>query len=96
MGRQHVLSAWSGLRPLAADPSRANTENLVRDHLVTVEAGMVTIAGGKWTTYRKVRESCACSQPVVHCVAQRRSYARLHALPDELRITDPFRSCADG
>lgn len=51
-----MLSSWSGIRPLAADPSRTDTENLVRDHVVAVENGMVTISGGKWTTYRKASD----------------------------------------
>lgn len=50
-----VTSSWSGIRPLAADPTRSSTENLVRDHVVAVENGLVTISGGKWTTYRKAR-----------------------------------------
>lgn len=52
--RGDVLSAWAGLRPLiAAGSSEGGTEGLVRNHLVRVEdSGLVTIAGGKWTTYR--------------------------------------------
>jgi len=54
--RSDVKSAWSGIRPLALDPtlgSDENTSNIVRDHVVFVEKdGMVTITGGKWTTYR--------------------------------------------
>jgi hypothetical protein len=53
--RRDVLSAWSGIRPLAADASKGSTENITRDHVLTVDAGVVTITGGKWTTYRKVR-----------------------------------------
>ena len=52
-----VLSAWSGIRPLAADPTQTSTENLSRDHVVAVEPdGLLTVAGGKWTTYRKMAE----------------------------------------
>lgn len=57
--RSDVLSAWSGIRPLAANPSASasSTEAIVRDHVVAVEAnGMVTVAGGKWTTYRLMAE----------------------------------------
>ena len=51
--REDVQSVWSGIRPLAADPNAANTADAVRDHLVTCEGdGMVTVTGGKWTTYR--------------------------------------------
>jgi len=51
--RGDVKSAWSGIRPLALDPHAADTSNALRDHIVTVDKdGMVTITGGKWTTYR--------------------------------------------
>jgi glycerol-3-phosphate dehydrogenase len=51
--REDVLSVWSGIRPLAKDPSATNTADAVRDHLViSDDHGMVTVTGGKWTTYR--------------------------------------------
>lgn len=51
--RSDVKSAWSGIRPLALDPNATDTANALRDHVVTVESdGIVTITGGKWTTYR--------------------------------------------
>lgn len=52
-----VLSAWAGIRPLASDPTQTGTENISRDHVVCVEADrMVTITGGKWTTYRRMAQ----------------------------------------
>ncbi|QLG74100.1 hypothetical protein HG535_0F06120 [Zygotorulaspora mrakii] len=61
--RDDVLSAWAGIRPLVLDPrktkgkSGGSTQGLVRSHLVfTTDNGMVTIAGGKWTTYREMAE----------------------------------------
>lgn len=55
--RGDVLSAWSGLRPLVRDPKAASTQGLVRNHMIHVsDSGLVTIAGGKWTTYRKMAE----------------------------------------
>lgn len=55
--RRDVVSAWSGIRPLAADPSQSGTENLSRDHVVVNEGdGMITATGGKWTTYRLMAE----------------------------------------
>jgi glycerol-3-phosphate dehydrogenase len=51
--RGDVLAAWSGIRPLVSDPNAKDTQSLVRDHMVHVSnSGLVTIAGGKWTTYR--------------------------------------------
>ncbi|KAL0294136.1 UNVERIFIED_CONTAM: Glycerol-3-phosphate dehydrogenase SDP6, mitochondrial [Sesamum radiatum] len=55
--RVDVLSAWSGIRPLAMDPKAKNTESISRDHVVYEDfPGLVTITGGKWTTYRSMAE----------------------------------------
>lgn len=57
MRRTDVLSAWSGIRPLAVDPNAKDTANISRDHVVTEDfPGLVTITGGKWTTYRRYME----------------------------------------
>ena len=60
-----MLSSWSGIRPLASDPTRTSTENIVRDHVVALEGGLITITGGKWTTYRKVRQAAAGKHAVL-------------------------------
>jgi glycerol-3-phosphate dehydrogenase len=53
--RDDVLAAWSGLRPLVSDPKASDTARLSRDHVVHVAgSGLVTVAGGKWTTYRRM------------------------------------------
>ena len=55
--RGDVLSAWAGLRPLVRNPNAASTEGLVRNHMIHVsDSGLLTIAGGKWTTYRAMAE----------------------------------------
>lgn len=55
--RSDVLSAWSGLRPLVKDPSAHDTQSLVRNHMIHVsDSGLLTISGGKWTTYREMAE----------------------------------------
>ena len=57
--RGDVLAAWSGIRPLVKDPAARNTESLVRNHLISIsDSGLVTCAGGKWTTYRQMAEEC--------------------------------------
>ena len=54
-----ILSVFSGLRPLAA-PTHADTNStkeISRDHKLVVSAkGLITITGGKWTTYRLMAE----------------------------------------
>merc|ERR1712136_164047 len=53
--RGDVLAAWSGIRPLVIDPNSKDTQSISRNHVVEVsESGLVTIAGGKWTTYRSM------------------------------------------
>lgn len=53
--RGDVLSAWAGIRPLVQDPNKTDTQSIARNHIVHVsEHGLVTIAGGKWTTYRSM------------------------------------------
>ena len=52
--RADVQSAWTGIRPLVKDPNAKDTQSLVRNHVIHVsdKSGLITIAGGKWTTYR--------------------------------------------
>lgn len=55
--RGDVLSAWSGIRPLVQDPNKGDTKSLARNHIVHVsESKLITIAGGKWTTFRAMAE----------------------------------------
>ncbi|XP_019638356.1 PREDICTED: glycerol-3-phosphate dehydrogenase, mitochondrial-like [Branchiostoma belcheri] len=53
--RGDVLAAWSGIRPLVSDPNSKNTQSISRNHVIEVSpSNLVTIAGGKWTTYRSM------------------------------------------
>jgi glycerol-3-phosphate dehydrogenase len=55
-----VRSAFAGLRPLISPPREgaASTSRLTREHAAVVSgSGLVTITGGKWTTYRRMAES---------------------------------------
>jgi glycerol-3-phosphate dehydrogenase len=52
-----IKATWSGLRPLVANPTASDTAGLARDHILqTSPSGLVTLAGGKWTTYRKMAQ----------------------------------------
>lgn len=58
LGRDDVMATWSGLRPLA-DPKHSSekTAEISRDHFILVSKDqLITIVGGKWTTYRKMAE----------------------------------------
>ncbi len=61
-----VKARWSGLRPLAYDPKAKSSAELARDHvIIEAKSGLITITGGKWTTYRLMAE-----QTVDHAVHQ--------------------------
>jgi glycerol-3-phosphate dehydrogenase len=57
--RADVLSVFVGIRPLVRSGSGENTASLSRDHTIHIDpSGLLTIAGGKWTTYRHMAEDC--------------------------------------
>lgn len=54
---EDVLSIYAGLRPLVKHGDGKNTAALSRDHTILIsDSGLVTVTGGKWTTYRKMAE----------------------------------------
>jgi len=55
--RSDVTSVWCGLRPLIQAEETASTAQLVREHLLQISSsGLLSMAGGKWTSYRKMAE----------------------------------------
>jgi len=56
--KKDVLSMFAGLRPLAApQDGSAKTKEISRSHKIFVaDSGLITITGGKWTTYRRMAE----------------------------------------
>jgi glycerol-3-phosphate dehydrogenase len=57
--RADVLSVFTGIRPLVKATDVNNTAALSRDHTIQVaKSGLLTICGGKWTTYRRMAEDC--------------------------------------
>ncbi len=57
--RSDVLSVFAGIRPLVRAGGVSNTAALSRDHTIHIDpTGLLTICGGKWTTYRRMAEDC--------------------------------------
>lgn len=55
--RPDVQSVFVGLRPLVKPADDADTKAISRDHTIVIsEGGLVTVTGGKWTTYRRMGE----------------------------------------
>nr|KAG5714785.1 hypothetical protein BaRGS_000273 [Batillaria attramentaria] len=65
--RGDVQSAWSGIRPLVCDPEKVDTQSIARNHVIEVSSNkLITIAGGKWTTYRHMAEETV-DRAIVTC-----------------------------
>ena len=82
-----VLSAFAGLRPLVKTSNARNSALVPRDHALTVSpAGLVTIGGGKWTTYRKMAEDTVDAASEVGGLPRRvcpTTKLPLHGCPEE-------------
>jgi glycerol-3-phosphate dehydrogenase len=83
--RQDIRSAYAGLRPLVKSGTAKSTARLSRDHTIVVSpSGLVTLTGGKWTTYRKMGEDVIQQAAVVGNLEHRASLTRtmrLHGAP---------------
>ena len=57
-GKKDILSVFAGLRPLASDPENPqSTKEISRRHkIILSKSGLITVTGGKWTTYRCMAE----------------------------------------
>ncbi len=66
--RKDILSVYAGLRPLAAPKENdTKTKEVSRSHKIIVsESGLISIVGGKWTTYRKMAEDVVNKSIQVH------------------------------
>ncbi len=83
--RGNILSVFAGLRPLVR-ATTADTKKLSRDHRIDVSDGcLVTLSGGKWTTYRRMAQDTvdqaaeAAGLPARACVTET---LRLHGWSD--------------
>jgi glycerol-3-phosphate dehydrogenase len=57
--RSDILSVFAGIRPLAKAGDGVSTAALSRDHVMHIDqSGLLTITGGKWTTYRNMAQGC--------------------------------------
>ncbi len=57
LDKKDILSVFTGLRPLVQNPKASSTSEISREHtILSSPSKLITIAGGKWTTYRKMAE----------------------------------------
>lgn len=94
--RKDVLSIFAGLRPLAAPEEEGkSTKEISRNHKISVSlSGLVTITGGKWTTYRKMGEDTIDKAAMVAGVEEKATVTKnmpIHGYVKNLAIDDPLR-----
>ena len=84
--RDDILSAFAGIRPLVKSGA-GNTAALSRDHSIHIDQnGLITVAGGKWTTYRRMAEDCVNQAAMLAALPERDCVTRqlrLHRYPHE-------------
>jgi glycerol-3-phosphate dehydrogenase len=79
--RSDVKSVWVGLRPLVKPPKDDgdNTKALSREHTILVsKSGLLTVTGGKWTTYRAMAEDVLAHAFEAHLLAARPGGVTVH------------------
>jgi glycerol-3-phosphate dehydrogenase len=92
--RADILSVFTGIRPLVKTKSAANTAALSRDPAIQISSSrLLTIAGGKWTTYRRMAEDAVnraiklVSLPARPCITKN---LPIHGFLDPLGNADPL------
>jgi glycerol-3-phosphate dehydrogenase len=92
--RKDILSVFAGLRPLVKTSNQTSTSLASRDHTIIVsKSNLITITGGKWTTYRKMAKDAVnnaafvAKLPVVKCATRK---LRLHGYSTSLKYGDRF------
>lgn len=94
ISRQDVLSVFAGLRPLVKTSNIGSTALASRDHTILVsKSSLITITGGKWTTYRKMAKDAVnnaafvAKLPVVKCGTRK---LRLHGYATGMDFESPL------
>lgn len=94
--RSDVLSVYAGLRPLVKVGDAKSTAALSRDHTILISnSGLLTIAGGKWTTYRKMAQDAVDQAETMAGLDERpcktehlqiHGWSRQHIIEPNLRV----------
>ena len=76
--RSDVKSVFAGIRPLVKKGGEGSTASISRDHSLVIDqsSGLITIAGGKWTTYRRMAEEVVDNAATLADLEPRRCVTR--------------------
>jgi glycerol-3-phosphate dehydrogenase len=93
--RSDVRSVFAGLRPLAAPKGEGkNTKEISRGHIIKVsDSGLITITGGKWTTYRQMAQDVidilkANSDMIIK--ESQTNCCKIHGYKENVDLNNPF------
>ena len=90
--RDNVLSVFAGIRPLVQAEGAVSTAALSRDHVIQIDSsGLITICGGKWTTYRHMAEDCVEQAATLAQLPERpcpTQHLRIHGYPESTKKED--------
>ncbi|SDX06617.1 glycerol-3-phosphate dehydrogenase [Lutibacter oricola] len=93
--RSDVLSVFAGLRPLAAPSGDGKkTKEISRSHKIfTSDSGLLTMVGGKWTTYRKMGEDLVDKAEKLHNwahISTQTKHLKIHGYKENVDLTNPL------
>ena len=93
--RKDVKSIFAGLRPLAAPQGdEKSTKEISRHHKVLISlSGLITLTGGKWTTYRKMGEDAVDKAILLAGLPERKSITEnlmIHSYSQNISLDDPM------
>jgi glycerol-3-phosphate dehydrogenase len=93
--RSDVLAVFTGLRPLAAPAAEGKkTKEISRGHKILIsKGGLITLTGGKWTTYRKMAENVVDSAAKQAKLPVRESLTpnlKIHGYKEGVDHSDPL------
>tara|TARA_R110002073_G_scaffold103072_1_gene233504 strand:- start:3459 stop:5012 length:1554 start_codon:yes stop_codon:yes gene_type:complete len=92
--RSDVLSVFAGLRPLAAAEEGKKTKEISRSHKIfTSDSGLLTIVGGKWTTFRKMGEDLVDKTEIKNTWAHiptKTKHLKIHGYKENVDYNNPL------
>ncbi len=93
--KKDILSVFAGIRPLVRMGESENTAELSRDHTIEIShSGLMTITGGKWTTYRNMAEDCVDQAITIGDLEERPCVTKTLRIHGHMRDADRFGDLA--
>ena len=92
--KKDIKSIYVGLRPLAVSDNKESTKEISRHHKIKIStSGLISILGGKWTTYRKIGEDAVNSAISVGGLKSSKSISEnlaIHGYNEKVNFKDPL------